>query len=225
MGTLETENTTPRRALRETIPRRGDKREAALFAVAEQLLEDERFDEASITEIALEARISRATFYHYFASKQALLHSLLTRTMDDLILELSKRFDDPGATPSEAMRGVLEAVADVWFEHRAAMMAVVATSAREPVMFDHMTRANRVLTEAALKHLVLGRNVSTEEEAAELSRLLSWMTERNLYVVAREDPTRSMLHEAAERLYGIWIRAVGLDEPAPSVSRRGRQAP
>ena len=208
------ENTTPRRALRDAVPRGGDEREEALFAVAERLLEQERFDEASISEIALEARIARATFYHYFASKQALLHSLLTRTVDDLIFELRERLEDPGATPEEALRGLLKAVADLWFDHRAAMIAVAATGAREPAMFDHMKRANQVLTEAAVKHLVLGRNVTTEDEAAELSSILAWMTERNLYVVARGRPTRSTLHEAAEHLYGIWVRAVGLDDSA-----------
>ena len=187
-------DTTPRRRLREhESPLRGDARFIALLATAERLLDEGRFDDASITEIARAADISRPTFYFYFASKQALLNSLLSRTLEDLTAGLRKRLEDPDVTPTEAIRTSLEAMADLWFDHRPALMAAVAIGATEPAIFDQMALANHTITDVAARHLVAGRNVSTQSEARELGRTLGWMSERSFYVLVREQPSRKEL--------------------------------
>ena len=56
---------------------RGDVREGELLQTAEQLLEQGRFWDASISDIVSAANISRPAFYFYFASKDALLERLI----------------------------------------------------------------------------------------------------------------------------------------------------
>ncbi|MDT5105659.1 MAG: TetR/AcrR family transcriptional regulator, ethionamide resistance regulator [Mycobacterium sp.] len=79
------------RGRRSTRPS-GDDREAAILATAEGLLEHKKFADISVDDLAKGAGLSRPTFYFYFASKEAVLLSL----MEPLIQQADKEFD--GAT-------------------------------------------------------------------------------------------------------------------------------
>jgi len=68
------------RGRRSTRPS-GDEREAAILATAERLLEDKNFADISVDDLAKGAGLSRPTFYFYFASKEAVLLSLLKRVV------------------------------------------------------------------------------------------------------------------------------------------------
>ena len=60
------------RGRRSTRPS-GDEREAAILATAERLLEDKKFADISVDDLAKGAGLSRPTFYFYFPSKDAVL--------------------------------------------------------------------------------------------------------------------------------------------------------
>src|ERR671933_2819029 len=109
---MSDERTTSRRALRNRPARRGDERERALLATAERLLGEDRFERASVAEIAAASGVSRPGFYFYFASKDALLNSLLMRTLDDLTQRLERATDDAATDPVAALRSGLHGVAD-----------------------------------------------------------------------------------------------------------------
>ncbi|HYO03672.1 MAG TPA: TetR/AcrR family transcriptional regulator [Mycobacterium sp.] len=64
------------RGRRSTRPS-GDDREAAILATAERLLEDKKFADISVDDLAKGAGLSRPTFYFYFPSKDAVLLSLI----------------------------------------------------------------------------------------------------------------------------------------------------
>src|SRR5882672_5923379 len=78
----------PSRGRRGSRPS-GDDRELAILATAERLLADRPLSAISIDELAKGAGLSRPTFYFYFASKEAVLLSLL----DPLIQQADKGFD------------------------------------------------------------------------------------------------------------------------------------
>src|SRR3954447_1860164 len=59
----------------------GDERERTILATFEGLLQQRSLHEISIDDIARGAGISRPTFYFYFASKEAVLLSLLERML------------------------------------------------------------------------------------------------------------------------------------------------
>ena len=61
----------------------GDDREQAILATAERLLEERPLHEISVDDLARGAGISRPTFYFYFASKDAVLLTLLDRVVDE----------------------------------------------------------------------------------------------------------------------------------------------
>jgi len=205
------ENSVPRRSLREgTSPRQGDHRELALLSAAEELLREGAFEEASIPELAARAGISRPTFYFYFASKQALLNSLVARTLDELTESLSTRLAAAYAEPRAAVQAALRAVADLWFDHRAVMMAAAEVAAKETAIFERLAGTNEALREPSAQWLLSGRHVTTLKQARELAEILMWMSERNFYVLARQSPSRRRLRALADRLCDVWVRAAGL---------------
>src|SRR5213078_5343648 len=71
--------TRGRRAPRAT----GEDRERDILATFERLLEERPLHEISVDDLARGAGISRPTFYFYFASKEAVLLTLLDRMVDE----------------------------------------------------------------------------------------------------------------------------------------------
>lgn len=209
--TMSQDGAASRRSLRAVgSPRRGDRRELALLAVAEELLNENGFAEVSIPELAARAGISRPTFYFYFASKQALLTSLVASMLDELTASLSARLAGTYATPAEAVRSALYAVADLWFDHGTVLSAAVELSASEPAIFDRIAGAASALRAPSGTWLLAGRHIHTRRDAEQLAEILIWMAERNFYVLARNHPTRRRLRRLADRLSDIWTRAAGL---------------
>lgn len=66
---------------RRTARLSGDDREAAILATAERLLGERALSAISVDDLARGAGISRPTFYFYFASKDAVLLTLLDRVV------------------------------------------------------------------------------------------------------------------------------------------------
>ncbi len=97
---------------------RGDLREHACWPRRRSCSATRRFDEASISDIAAAAEISRPTFYFYFASKQALLERLIESTLDELIARHTARGSSATHdSPADELRGILHDVAAMWIEH------------------------------------------------------------------------------------------------------------
>lgn len=86
----------------------GDERQQAILDTAARLIEHRSFAEISVDDLAKGAGISRPTFYFYFASKEAVLLSL----MDPLIKRADTGFDNAMDTmptePHEAIRRGIE---------------------------------------------------------------------------------------------------------------------
>src|SRR5271165_1309126 len=61
----------------------GDQRERAILETAERLLGERSLNEISVDDLARGAGISRPTFYFYFASKEAVLLTLLDRLVEE----------------------------------------------------------------------------------------------------------------------------------------------
>jgi AcrR family transcriptional regulator len=75
------------RGRRSTRPS-GDDRQAAILGTAVRLLEQKKFSDISVDDLAKGAGLSRPTFYFYFPSKEAVLLSL----MDPLIQQADTGF-------------------------------------------------------------------------------------------------------------------------------------
>src|SRR4051794_41231086 len=66
---------------RRSVRPSGDDRELAILTTAERLLSERPLSSISVDDLARGAGISRPTFYFYFASKDAVLLTLLDRVV------------------------------------------------------------------------------------------------------------------------------------------------
>jgi TetR/AcrR family transcriptional regulator, ethionamide resistance regulator len=114
------------RGRRATRPS-GDDRQAAILGTAVRLLEQKKFSDISVDDLAKGAGLSRPTFYFYFASKEAVLLSL----MDPLIRQADSGFDGAMESLPSDPRRALRAGITTFFEAFAAypIMARAATDA------------------------------------------------------------------------------------------------
>jgi TetR/AcrR family transcriptional regulator, ethionamide resistance regulator len=98
---------SPSRGRRASRPS-GDERQQAILDTASRLIQQRSFAEVSVDDLAKGAGISRPTFYFYFASKEAVLLSLL----DPLIKRADTGFDEAmvniPADPHGAIRRGIE---------------------------------------------------------------------------------------------------------------------
>lgn len=98
---------SPSRGRRAARPS-GDERQQAILDTAARLIQQRSFADISVDDLAKGAGISRPTFYFYFASKEAVLLSL----MDPLIKRADPGFahamDTMPAEPHQAIRRGIE---------------------------------------------------------------------------------------------------------------------
>ena len=70
-------------------------RSAELLDCAQRLFFANGYDNTTVNDIIREAGVSKGAFYHYFASKEALLEALAVRLASDSITALRPVLDDP----------------------------------------------------------------------------------------------------------------------------------
>ena len=203
----------PRRSARPDRPTKGDRRERALIEAAERLLGEGTFEQASVTELAQAAGISRANFYFYFVSKQALLASVIDAAVEQFNARIAGQLAPAENQPPAALiKASVEAAADLWWEHRTVLLASVELGAHIPEVYER-TMSNvavvRAPTVALLRHHGQVPEAADPDESERLVTALILMTERNFYDLMRTDPTRTDLQQLTERLTRIWQRAFG----------------
>jgi TetR/AcrR family transcriptional regulator, ethionamide resistance regulator len=208
------ERTTSRRALRDRPARRGDEREQALLATAERLLNEGAFESTPLAEIAASSGVSRPGFYFYFASKEALLSTLIVRTLDMLALRLPDAPAAGEADPVQALSEALHGAADLWYEHRAVLMAATESGSHEPEVFERIVKSQSALIAPTSTLLRQGTRVRSDRDARALAEMFTWMAERNFYVLSRKRPSKRRLHAMADRLLSVWVLAAGLEADA-----------
>ncbi len=209
--------TSPRRAQQAAArdrPSKGDQREIALIEAAERRLDAGTFAAASVATLAAEAGISRAGFYFYFASKDALLVSVIDRAVGDfneqIIAVMAPDADRP---PADALMDATRAAAALWWEHGTVLVASTDLGASVTEVYDRTATNFAIVREPTLDLLLRHGTVPEardEDEGRALVTALLWMMERNLYDCMRSRPERAVLDALAERLGRVWVRAFGL---------------
>lgn len=93
-----------------TLVRPGDDPVAAtLLAAAVEVMAAQGFHGTSVREIAAAAGTSPGLLYQYFASKAALLETMLDRGLDVLIAATEEALDAAGDDPAQRLRAVVGA--------------------------------------------------------------------------------------------------------------------
>lgn len=209
-------------ALRPTRGRRtpkvsGDERERAILATFEELLEQRSLHEISIDDIARGAGISRPTFYFYFASKEAVLLSLLERMLTQANADRGDTLERLDEDPAARLRESLTAYYEVFRGHRAVSLAgadAAATSAEVRAVWGQIMESwVRETTEAIEAERARGA-APPSVRARDLAISLLLMNERVFHAAfARHEPAIAE-DDVVDVLVPIWLSAIyGTPDP------------
>ena len=181
----------------------------SIFSATARLLARQSFTDISVAQILTEAKVSRATFYFYFASKFSVLSGLLERAMNDIFETvqpfLARSPEDP---PPVALRRSIRAVTQAWHRHRAVLQAANHHWHSEPeVRSLWLAIAERFIAAGALeidRERAAGL-ITSQVPSRTLAATLFWGTERVLYIAGLGvEPSLADEEAAVDALVTMW---------------------
>src|SRR5205809_4089016 len=101
----------------------GEAREAQL-ASAERLLGDRKIADLTVADVLADAKVSRASFYFYFASKHDLVTALGEQIMGEVEHAATPWLDRSDLEPAEALRASVSGTLGVWERHGPVLRAI-----------------------------------------------------------------------------------------------------
>lgn len=90
-----------------------DDRRREILRSAAALFARQGYDRTSMAEIASALGVSKALFYHYYASKDALLFDIIQAHLGELV-EVAAAADDSALAPRERLAGVVSAILECY---------------------------------------------------------------------------------------------------------------
>ncbi len=197
-----------RRARRVT----GDEREQAILATAEHLLEERPLHEISVDDLARGAGISRPTFYFYFASKEAVLLSLMDRIVTEANAHLATALERlADGTASERLRGAIAAFYETFRAHRAVTVAAadaLASSAEARALWSQVMEGWVEVATAAIEAERARGAAPPGIRARDLAIALTWMNERVLLTSFAQQPPALAQDSVLDALVAVWMAAI-----------------
>lgn len=201
---------SPSRGRRTSRPS-GDDRQSAILETAERLLGERGFHCISIDDLARGAGISRSSFYFYFASKEAVLLTLL----DKVIAEVNARTDavpvDFATDPVGSWSRSLGAFINVFAAHKAVTVAViqVRTSNDEIHRLWEQSMDRWITRTAHIIDVERARVAAVQTvPSRQLSIALNLMNERVLSAAFVNDPPFIPEENVADVLLNIWLSSI-----------------
>src|SRR3954462_3594698 len=171
------------RGRRATRPS-GDDRELAILTTAERLLGEKPLSAISVDDLARGAGISRPTFYFYFASKDAVLLTLLDRVVAEADTASLAAFDTAPADHREAWRRAITAYYETFRAHRPLTLAWAEARSTNAEVRELWARGFEGWVELSAAAIEAERQrgaASPGPPARDLAVALNSMNERVLY--------------------------------------------
>lgn len=208
-----------RLAIRQELPttQRGRRTRGALVAAARELFEQRGFFETRISDIAKLSKTSYGSFYHYFETKEAVLHELFTTVAGEMFN--ASRTGTQGATDPV---GRIAAANRQYFAvaaRNAKLVSVIDEVAIRDPQFKELKLQIRDLflsrNERAIRNLqdegLVDPKIDPALTAAALGGMVEHFTQMWFIYGVTFDEGKSI-----ETLTSIWARALGLPEPETS---------
>jgi AcrR family transcriptional regulator len=200
------------------VPRvSGDERERAILLTAEKLLQTRALHEISVDDLARGAGISRPTFYFYFASKEAVLLTLLDRLVEEARQGVQIAF--LASDPPRVLREGITAISDTFREHRAVAVAAADARASSPAVRELWARVMETFVAETTAAIESERERGAAPQgvpARELAVALNWMNERVLHATFQGEEPAIGEQAVLDTLVEVWLRAIyRSDEPPP----------
>ncbi|MEU5784941.1 TetR/AcrR family transcriptional regulator [Micromonospora lupini] len=188
-------------------------RERILDALRE-LLRERTFDTLSVAEIIAAAGVSRASFYFYFAGKQAALAELVRRAVG-AGHEAAQPWVQGTSGPHEALRAGVDAGADLWLANAAVLRAIVESWASDPQLRELWLTQMGTFTDAAVTRIEAERRADPAVRARldgvdvyALAASLTWAGERLYYLAACGVPPFDDRNRLVDTLTHLWVSAL-----------------
>lgn len=216
----------PARARRPARPS-GDDRERDILATLERLLETTPLHALSVDDLARGAGISRPTFYFYFASKEAVLLTLLERMLDrarrDRDARLARLVEGDRAGWREAIASAYE----VFRDSRAVTLAATEARATSDEVRALWSRATQQWVDETAAAIEAERDRGAAPPGpppAALATSLVLMNESVLHATFAGHSPAVAEGEVLDVLLAVWLAAVygspGVqDGPGPGAGR------
>jgi AcrR family transcriptional regulator len=185
-----------------------------ILASLRELLRERTFDTVSVAEIITAAGISRASFYFYFAGKQAVLAELVRRAIV-AGHEAAQPWVQATAGPRETLRAGVEAGASLWLANAPVLRAIVESWASDPQLRELWLAQMATFTEAAITRIEADRHIDPAAAARlegvdvhALAASLTWAGERLYYLAASGVPPFDDRTVLVEALTHLWVSAL-----------------
>jgi len=190
-----------------------DLRERILDALHE-LLRERTFDTLSVAEIITAAGVSRASFYFYFAGKQAVLAELVRRAVG-AGHEAAQPWAQATAGPRETLRAGIDAGAGLWLANAAVLRAIVENWASDSQLRELWLAQMATFTDIAVTRIETDRRADPAVAARldgidvhALAASLTWTGERLYYLAACEVPPFNDRTVLVDTLTHLWVSAL-----------------
>jgi len=196
---------------RRTSRPSGDDRQLAILATAEALLGERAFADISIDDLARGAGISRPTFYFYFASKDAVLLTLLDRVVAEAERATAGVLDRLPEDPPARWREAIARFYGTFRAHRAVMRAcaeVRTTNKEVRTLWDNVLEGWVAHTEAAIRAERDRGAAPPGTRARDLAVVLTAMNERVIHAVLAGDGPTVPEEKAVDVLLDVWLAAI-----------------
>ena len=208
-------------AIRQIRERRRSEREAdarpdtreEILAATERVLLRTQLHDLSIERIIREAKISRRTFYSYFASKYEAVAALHERVIDEFAAVMQPVLPGAAEQPDPTtIATMLSTALELWHKHLAIGRAVYEHWHSEP------TLGNQWLTFVARFSEAVGEEIDRQRAAGlaplgpdsrQLAASLLWITQDLIYVSTSDaEPNVLTPDGALATLEAIWAAAI-----------------
>lgn len=198
---------------------------------AERLLASRGYEAMSVQDVLSEVDTSKGAFYHYFASKQALLDAVVDRMADRVASTLEEAVAEAGKSGTDAMARLFAGLARWKAARREVLLALVRVwCADDNAVFRQKTRSSVAARVAPLFAEIIDRGVGegvfTAVHPVETARvvvsLVQDLNDRLGELLLAEEPvsftvvehTVAAYSDAVTRTLGCAAGSVLLVEPA-----------
>ncbi len=157
-----------------------------LLAAMAELLREHRFDAISVADVIRAAGVSKASFYFYFAGKQAVLAELVCRAVAQGHQAAQPWVAGP-QEPVDALRAGVAAGARLWRDNAGVLMAIVESWGSDEELRRLWLEQMDTFTDAAVIRIKSDPVAMRRLEGADIRAIaasLTWLGERLYYLAA-----------------------------------------
>jgi AcrR family transcriptional regulator len=206
-------------------PASAELRERILCATRE-LLRQSRFDALSVADILAEAEVSRASFYFYFPSKQAVLGELVREAVAQG-QQAAQPWIDAQQDPVAALRAGVSDGARLWRAKAGVLVAIVESWGSDEGLRALWLEQMDLFTDATVARIQAdphARERLRDADVRAVAALLTWTGERLYYLAAGAVPPFDDEEVLVDTLTNAWT-SILYGHPVTEPGTRSTRSP